>query len=326
MKRVKSVMTKSEFEDTLFPKRNSIYTYTGFLKAVAKYPKFCGEENLSGYTATEACKKELATLFAHFAQESGKHDDTLTVEEWQQGLYHIHEDGCGAGEDKAGTSHCDYRKSTGWASTSYPLVDGVQYYGRGPFQLSWNYNFGEFSETVGDGKYDMKSALLSSPGNVETDSTLIAQAALWFYMTPQSPKPSMHDVVTGYFTPNTHDTAAGITAGFGTTINIINGAKECDKTTEDARAANRISYYKSFLDHFDIDDKGETDASMSCKDQKAFPTNSAGKVYSYFTKSDTKNKCKVVNWATEYSVYTQDDYKRCVCDKWGKGETDCGTA
>ena len=106
----------------------------------------------------------------------------------------------------------------------------------------------------------------------------------------------MHEVVTGYFTPNTYDTAKGIIAGFGATINIINGAKECDKTTEDDRAANRITYYKEFLEHFDIDEKTEeTDTSMSCKDQKAFPTNSAGKVYSYFTKG-TKNKCKVVNW------------------------------
>jgi chitodextrinase len=82
VKRVKTVLTKSEFEDTLFPKRNAIYTYDGFLQAMAKFPKFCGEDNLSDYTADEACKKELATLFAHFAQESGIHDDTLDVEEW----------------------------------------------------------------------------------------------------------------------------------------------------------------------------------------------------------------------------------------------------
>ena len=31
VKRVKRVMTKSDFETTLFPKRNSIYTHDGFL-------------------------------------------------------------------------------------------------------------------------------------------------------------------------------------------------------------------------------------------------------------------------------------------------------
>jgi len=39
----------------------------------------------------------------------------------------------------------------------------------------------------------------------------------------------MHDIVTGYFKPNTADTAAGITATFGATTNIINGAFECNK-------------------------------------------------------------------------------------------------
>jgi len=34
--------------------------------------------------------------------------------------------------------------------------------------------------------------------------------------------------MTGQFSPNAADTAAGITNGFGATINIINGAKECD--------------------------------------------------------------------------------------------------
>ena len=67
VKRVKKVMTKSDFKTTLFPKRNSVYTYEGFLKAVAKYPKFCGENDLDNYTDDEACKRELATLFAHFA-------------------------------------------------------------------------------------------------------------------------------------------------------------------------------------------------------------------------------------------------------------------
>ena len=95
----------------------------------------------------------------------------------------------------------------------------------------------------------------------------------------------MHEVVTGYFSPNSYDTAAGITAGFGATINIINGAKECNKDTEDDRAKTRKEYYDEFLEHFGIDEKAEeTDASMSCKDQKAFPSKSAGKVYSYFDK------------------------------------------
>ena len=49
-------------------------------------------------------------------------------------------------------------------------------------------------------------------------------------MTPAEPKPSMHDVVTGYWEPNDEDLKANIdNSGFGTTINIINGAEECNK-------------------------------------------------------------------------------------------------
>ena len=41
------------------------------------------------------------------------------------------------------------------------------------------------------------------------------------------PKPSMHDVMTGFFTPDSVDLADNITASFATTINIINGGLEC---------------------------------------------------------------------------------------------------
>ena len=35
------------------------------------------------------------------------------------------------------------------------------------------------------------------------------------------------------------------------------------------------------------------------------------------------NKCKLVGWMTQYSSMARDDYKRCVCDKFGTGEADC---
>jgi len=37
----------------------------------------------------------------------------------------------------------------------------------------------------------------------------------------------MHDITTGFWVPNTEDTNAGFKAGFGATINVINGAQEC---------------------------------------------------------------------------------------------------
>jgi chitodextrinase len=178
--RVKGIMSEDDFEDTLFPKRNSIYTYDAFLEAIAKFDKFCNENHLGDTVDDdEACKIELSTLFAHFAQESGYHGGTIKidgedVEEWQQGLYHVHEDGCP--DDKGVVDeHCKkYRSGTGhWATDAYPMPAGVQYYGRGPFQLSWNSNFGEFSEMLGESTYDGKTTLLNNPGQVETDSVKI---------------------------------------------------------------------------------------------------------------------------------------------------------
>jgi hypothetical protein len=48
------------------------YSREGFLKAVAKFPKLCGENKIADNTDTETCKRELAAIFAHMAQETGK--------------------------------------------------------------------------------------------------------------------------------------------------------------------------------------------------------------------------------------------------------------
>lgn len=37
-------------------------------------------------------------------------------------------------------------------------------------------------------------------------------------------------------------------------------------------------------------------------------------------------QCNPVKWQTPYSIYTRDDYKRCICDHFGEGEADCPQA
>ena len=69
--------------------------------------------------------------------------------------------------------------------------------------------------------------MLENPDLVHEDGFLAMAAGIWFYMTPQDPKPSMHDVMTGFFEPNDKDDQVNITATFGTTTNIINGVLEC---------------------------------------------------------------------------------------------------
>jgi hypothetical protein len=65
--------------------RNDLYTYDGFLRAIAKFPAFCGESNMDSYDKDldETCKRELAFLFAHFGQETGYHDPWNSIPEWR---------------------------------------------------------------------------------------------------------------------------------------------------------------------------------------------------------------------------------------------------
>lgn len=96
--RVASIMDEAKFDD-FFPLKDDLYTYTNFLKAVGKFPHFCNEVN-DEYTGLktnaedvdQACKRELATLFAHIAYESGKMDPWDATPQYKQGLHNIAED------------------------------------------------------------------------------------------------------------------------------------------------------------------------------------------------------------------------------------------
>ena len=103
---------------------------------------------------------------------------------------------------------------------------------------------------------------------------------MWFYMTPSEPKPSMHDVVTGYWAPNAKDKDANINhAGFGTTINIINGREECNQGAEERMTA-RGKYYNLWLDFFGLDDE----ENLGCGEQSTFPEGGAGDTYQFWAK------------------------------------------
>lgn len=107
------------------------------------------------------------------------------------------------------------------------MEDDAYYYGRGPLQLSWNYNYGAFSQLFHSNDYDSKSYYLKNPDNVITDDGTLMEFMMWFYMTPQPPKPCMHSIATGNYEPNETDKKKNFRADFGTTINVINGDLEC---------------------------------------------------------------------------------------------------
>ena len=308
VQRVQSVFSQAQWDEG-FPHADSIYTYTNFLKAVAKYPSFCNETNLS-MSVDDTCRRELSTLFAHWGQETGKRDPN-NGEFWTQGLYHIEEMRCKGTSDPS----CDY-KDWGWSNNAWPNQTGHQYYGRGPMQLSWNYNYGQFSNVFGWSSYNSKMELLENPERLNTEGDLAMSAGLWFYMTPQSPKPSMHDVMTGYYSPNSVDTANNFGNNFATTTNIINGGLECGKGLGSPKVVDRGNYFNHWLNFFGL----SPESNLDCGNQpNAFPAGGAGTIFAYLDQDWSGTKCKLVGWMTQYSVFARDDYKRCICDKYAAG-------
>ena len=124
-------------------------------------------------------------------------------------------------------------------------------------------------------------------------------SALWFYMLPQSPKPSMHEIATSLYVPNASDVKAGLGPFFGSATMVINGGLECNTKSgkENAGSLKRIEYYKAFLSYFDLPEED----GLECATLKPFSTSSS----SYYPQNLDKNwnyghsdECKVVPWQT----------------------------
>lgn len=103
VKRVEKVFPRAEW-DFLTQMAAPEYSYTKFLRAIGKFPAFCGDYT-DGRDADAICKKSIITAFAHFAQETGGHiakdniwDNPLALEEWQQALVHVREMGWSEGQ------------------------------------------------------------------------------------------------------------------------------------------------------------------------------------------------------------------------------------
>ena len=69
--------------------------------------------------------------------------------------------------------------------------DFVSYFGRGAKQLSYNYNYGPFSEAM----FGTVRTLLDKPELVA--DTAEPASAIFFFAYPQPPKPSMLQVIDG---------------------------------------------------------------------------------------------------------------------------------
>ncbi|KAF3451030.1 hypothetical protein FNV43_RR07119 [Rhamnella rubrinervis] len=168
----------------------SFYTRQAFLDALNSYSEF-------GRTGSaDDSKREIAAFFAHATHETGY---LCFIEETNKDVY------------------CDTNYP------QYPCNPNKRYYGRGPLQLTWNYNYALAGTSNNfDG--------LNAPETVATDAVVSFKTALWFW------KENVRSVLS---------------QGFGATINKINGAVECGGK-EPAKVQARIDYYKDYCTQFGV--------------------------------------------------------------------------
>uniref|UniRef100_A0A0D9WG96 chitinase n=1 Tax=Leersia perrieri TaxID=77586 RepID=A0A0D9WG96_9ORYZ len=157
------------------------------------------------------------------------------------------------------------------AQTSHETTGGWPTAPDSPF--SWGYCFKEEIGATADycqlqlwaGGRGHRRGPPENPELVATDPVVSFKTALWFWMTPQAPKPSCHDVITGEWEPTTSDNTAGRVPGYGVITNIINGGLECGHGPDD-RMANRIGFYQRYCDVLGIG----YGSNLDCYDQRPF--------------------------------------------------------
>ncbi|WP_406327387.1 glycoside hydrolase family 19 protein [Streptomyces sp. NBC_00203] len=190
------VVSEAQFNQ-MFPNRNSFYTYSGLRAAMSAYPAFAN-------TGSDTVKKQEAAAFlANVSHETG-------------GLVYVVE------QNTANYSHyCDW-------SQSYGCPAGQSaYYGRGPIQLSWNFNYKAAGDALG-------IDLLNNPYLVQNDASVAWKTGLWYWNTQTGP-----GTMTGH-------NAMVNSAGFGQTIRSINGSLECDGKNP-AQVQSRVDAYQRFV-------------------------------------------------------------------------------
>lgn len=192
-------------------------------------------------------KRELAAFLANLAHETGGGWATAPGGELKWGLFW--------NENIAGRTGVNKDAFVDPGSSElYPGVKDKRYYGRGPIMLSWNFNYGLFSSII----YGDKNILLKNPEIVAADGKVGFMTAILFWMTPQSPKPSAHDVIINKWKPSAQDLAKGLSQpGFGITIMVLNGLEANLGETEGSSVKRRAGHYRDITSRMGVDITGE---------------------------------------------------------------------
>ncbi|NCI51005.1 chitinase [Sediminibacterium roseum] len=221
------------------------YSYKSFLAAADSFPQFLSNPD------PVIQKRELCAFLANIAKETGGGWDDAPGGYYKWGLRYTEELNC----VKGCPQYSDPSKK------NYPPVAGQSYHGRGPIQISWNYNYGQFSEAY----FKNKNVLLNDPSLITKNAQLAFASALWFWTTPQFPKPSCHEVMSGTWQPSPKDIDGGRLPGFGTVVNVINGGIDCGPSG-DPDTKYRYGYYLFFCRYFNVT-PGD---NVECSNQKPF--------------------------------------------------------
>jgi hypothetical protein len=214
---VETLITEHVFND-LFPQANlgwgpnkcSPYSYEAFVIAARYFPRF-GTESGKNYSADQNIRRDVAAFFAHAIQETGSNDISVynggrSQKEadncfYRGGFYNWFEGGPQSPflpSETAGTNITDgnecvsdgrYCKSDPLLDYFFPCGNGTSgnnfkscYFGRGPIQLSYNFNYGRFQKWLESENIHVD--LLNNPNLLMTHTSppLAIMASLWFYV------------------------------------------------------------------------------------------------------------------------------------------------
>jgi len=273
-----------EIFDQMFPNLCSaachgcqMLKYECLIKATVAYPEFANSSSL------EDNKRELAAWLGQMSQETtgggcGASDESPDGTCSCGSMWcDSHPGGCSSWGlcfvEEAGGQYCS-------PNSAYPCKAGREYRGRGPKQLSWNYNYGQFSEEFcGD-----RNILLDNPDRVASNPTLAWASSMWFWFTGgaclpgENCKPNCHEVFLGTKPMCGNDRAAGRQYGLGWVTNIINGGLECGGAGRgkcDYRVHSRVRFYKHFCDILGVNPLKEgwsEDEHLFCHEQSNYVT------------------------------------------------------